>query len=109
MHGKKWSEIEQVNYAAKFDLALVATSDDYWDQAHQYILCRQSKKRNEYSVAPVTCLVGKNESGKTNILEAIYKLNPDIPERGNFTPIFDYPRRKLSEYLARARTHIESD
>lgn len=27
----------------------------------------------------VTCLVGKNESGKTSFLQALYRLNPDIP------------------------------
>jgi len=63
---------------------------------------------NEYSAAPVTCLVGKNESGKTNILQAIYKLNPDIPELGNFIPLYDYPRRKLSEYLERHDTNPDN-
>ncbi len=56
---------------------------------------------NEFSVKPVTCLVGKNEAGKTTILQALYKLNPDIPEKGNFDGLFDYPRRKWSSYKER--------
>ncbi len=36
----------------------------------------------EFSLDPVTCLVGKNEAGKTALLQALYKLNPDVPELG---------------------------
>jgi predicted ATPase len=42
----------------------------------------------------VTCLVGKNESGKTAFLEALYRLNPlptGHPE--TFDGLRDYPRR----------------
>jgi predicted ATP-dependent endonuclease of OLD family len=53
---------------------------------------------NEFSVQKLTCLVGKNEAGKTTILQALYKLNPDIPEKRNFDELLDYPRRRLSEY-----------
>ncbi len=31
-------------------------------------------------VSPLTVLVGKNESGKTALLKALYKLNPSVPE-----------------------------
>ena len=44
----------------------------------------------------VTCLVGKNESGKTSLLEALYRLNPlttGHPE--TFVPLRDYPRRRF--------------
>lgn len=58
----------------------------------------------EFSLKPVTCLVGKNESGKTAILQALYKLNPDIPEKGDFSPLLEYPRRKYSEYKQRHDT-----
>jgi predicted ATP-dependent endonuclease of OLD family len=41
----------------------------------------------------VTCLVGKNESGKTAVLEALYRLNPLPGARQTFDPLRDYPRR----------------
>ena len=54
----------------------------------------------EFSVGDVTCLVGKNEAGKTALLQALHRLNPDSGEA-----IFDiqssYPRRFLSEYEER--------
>jgi predicted ATPase len=42
-----------------------------------------------------TCLVGKNESGKTACLEALYRLNP-LPSghRTLFQELHDYPRRR---------------
>ena len=55
----------------------------------------------DFSIAPVTCLVGKNESGKTAILQALYKLNADMPENGNFYPLQEYPRRNYSTYKER--------
>lgn len=45
-----------------------------------------------FSVADVTALVGKNESGKTAVLTAIEKLNAVTPSRGKFSAL-DYPRR----------------
>lgn len=54
----------------------------------------------EFSIGDVTCLVGKNEAGKTALLQALDRLNPDSGEA-----IFDiessYPRRFLSEYQER--------
>lgn len=44
-----------------------------------------------FTIGSVTCLVGKNESGKTAILEAIHKLKPD--DESKFSDL-DYPRRK---------------
>lgn len=53
----------------------------------------------EFSLEPdVTCLVGKNESGKTAVLEAIYRLRPlptGHPE--DFEELRDYPRRYRSQ------------
>ena len=43
----------------------------------------------------VTCLVGKNESGKSAILEALYKIKPVEADKKNFTE-FDFPRRRVS-------------
>jgi predicted ATP-dependent endonuclease of OLD family len=51
----------------------------------------------EFTVADVTCLVGKNESGKTALLEALEKLNPVVEARGTYDLIEDYPRRRKSE------------
>jgi len=40
----------------------------------------------------VTCLVGKNESGKTAFLEALYRSNP-LGRGAGFQELRDYPRR----------------
>ena len=42
----------------------------------------------------ITCMIGKNESGKSAFLEALYRLNP-LPSgtRMNFDQLRDYPRR----------------
>ena len=52
----------------------------------------------EFEVGDVTCLVGKNEAGKTALLKALYRLNPIIEEDGSFDVTLDYPRRAVSEY-----------
>ena len=44
----------------------------------------------------VTCLVGTNESGKTNLLIALWKLNPANNEP--IIPLDDYPRKKYHDY-----------
>ncbi len=45
----------------------------------------------------LTCLVGKNESGKTALLEALEKLNSVRPERADLSET-SYPRMNWSEY-----------
>lgn len=50
-------------------------------------------------IGDVTCLVGKNESGKTAILQALYKLNPVVPEHAKFDVTDEYPRSEVEEYL----------
>lgn len=43
----------------------------------------------------VTCLVGKNESGKTTVLKALHRLNPaNSPDK--FDLAVEYPRRRLA-------------
>jgi len=46
----------------------------------------------------VTCLVGKNESGKTALLTALYRTNPIIPEDAVFDDTSDYPKREAGNY-----------
>lgn len=50
-------------------------------------------------VGDVTCLVGKNESGKTSILQALYKLNPVVAAHGSFDVTDGYPRSEVGDYL----------
>ena len=44
-------------------------------------------------------LVGKNESGKTTVLEAIAKSNYFVDDKDfKFEPILDYPRKEKKKY-----------
>lgn len=52
---------------------------------------------NKINVDPnVTCFVGKNEAGKTALLQALYRLNPI--ENAKYDEVRDYPRKHLREY-----------
>lgn len=62
---------------------------------------RSIEGSNEFTLSPVTCLVGKNESGKTAILQALYKLNPDVQGQDKFDAIAEYPRQRLTDYEER--------
>jgi AAA domain, putative AbiEii toxin, Type IV TA system/AAA ATPase domain len=46
----------------------------------------------------VTCLVGKNESGKTAFLDALRKLKPVAGHLAEFDYELEYPRRHLQRY-----------
>lgn len=46
----------------------------------------------------ITCLVGKNEAGKSALLKALYRLNPVIDEEGKFNVTHDYPRMEVEDY-----------
>ena len=52
----------------------------------------------EFGTGGVTCLVGKNEAGKTALLKALYRLNPIIETEGGFDATDDYPRSSVSDY-----------
>ena len=45
-----------------------------------------------------TCLVGKNEAGKTALLQALYRTNPIIPDAAVFDETYDYPKREVEDY-----------
>ncbi len=53
---------------------------------------------SEFEVGPVTCLVGKNEAGKTALLKALYRLLPVSETDGIYNVTHDYPRRSLVAY-----------
>ncbi len=47
----------------------------------------------------ITCLVGKNESGKTALLTALYRTHPVVPEDAKFEATYDYPKQEVGDYL----------
>jgi len=52
----------------------------------------------DFEIGDITCLVGKNEAGKTAILKALYKLNPIVDEDDAYEIDTDYPRSALADY-----------
>ena len=52
----------------------------------------------EFSLEDVTCLVGKNEAGKSSVLKALYKLNLTESSDEEYDKQSDYPRRYLMGY-----------
>ena len=52
----------------------------------------------EFEIGDVTCLVGKNEAGKTALLKALYRLSPIVEADGEFDVTDDYPRQKVTDY-----------
>lgn len=65
---------------------------------------RSIQDSTEFDIGDVTCLVGKNESGKTALLQALYRLNPVVESSGNFDVTDDYPRHDVNDY----KEHIEA-
>jgi predicted ATP-dependent endonuclease of OLD family len=58
---------------------------------------------NEFEVGDITCLVGKNEAGKTALLQALRRLNP-IEGDKSYSVTDDYPRWDVEDY----RQEVES-
>ncbi len=56
----------------------------------------------EFTVDDVTCLVGKNEAGKTALLEALYRINP-VEQGADVFNEEEFPRRFLSTYRERQK------
>jgi hypothetical protein len=54
---------------------------------------RSVEDSGAFTVEPdVTCLVGKNESGKTAVLQALYRANP-VEHSETFSEVIDFPAR----------------
>ena len=62
---------------------------------------RSIEDSEEFELDPVTCLVGKNEAGKSAILLALAALNPHAATPAIFDKERDYPRRLLTRYAER--------
>jgi energy-coupling factor transporter ATP-binding protein EcfA2 len=62
---------------------------------------RSVEDSGEIAFDQLVCLVGKNEAGKTAILQAIAGLNPHPSTPITFDKETDYPRRYLTEYSQR--------
>ena len=57
---------------------------------------RSVEDSEEFEVEPdVTCLVGKNESGKTNVAQALFRVNPVEP--AVFDEVIDFPARMTAK------------
>lgn len=52
----------------------------------------------EITVNDIGCLVGKNESGKTALLQALYRLNPIDEKDAKFSVTDEYPRTYVTDY-----------
>lgn len=57
---------------------------------------RSVEDSGEFNVGDMTCLVGKNEAGKTALITALYGLNPY--EDFGYDKTRDYPRRFVSDF-----------
>lgn len=59
---------------------------------------RSIKDSGEVEIGDITCLVGKNEAGKTALLKALYRLNPVAHTDHLFDVTHDYPRMDVEDY-----------
>lgn len=57
----------------------------------------------EFSVGALTCLAGKNEAGKTALLQAIRRLNPVETDDGDFDSLMEYPRRRHPRFATESK------
>lgn len=53
---------------------------------------------NEFEMDDIICLVGKNESGKSALLQALYRLNPVVDLDKSYNMQNDYPRKDFVEF-----------
>lgn len=61
-----------------------------------------------FTLNNMTCLVGKNESGKTAILQALHRIKPDDADRRNFDVETEYPRQHLFDYQPRHESNPDN-
>lgn len=54
----------------------------------------------EFTIADLTCLAGKNESGKTALLQALRRLRPVEAREASFNKTMEYPRRRMQDFEA---------
>jgi len=66
------------------------------------------RNSNSFSIGDITCLVGKNEAGKTALLRALYRLNPIVTTNTKFDVIDDYPRAYVEDYRHSVETKQRS-
>jgi ATPase subunit of ABC transporter with duplicated ATPase domains len=62
---------------------------------------RSVEDSESFDMGQVLCLVGKNEAGKTAVVQAIAGLNPHPATPISFDKERDYPRRFFTEYASR--------
>lgn len=72
-----------------------------WFQVREF---QSVKDSGPITVKDITCLVGKNEAGKSALLKALYRLDPVVESEGSFNVTTDYPRMEVEDY----RHDIES-
>ncbi|SIQ01439.1 AAA family ATPase [Pseudacidovorax sp. RU35E] len=65
---------------------------------------RSAEDSGEFEIGQVVCLVGKNEAGKSALLQALAALNPHPSTPQVFDKERDYPRRHLASYAERHPT-----
>ena len=56
-----------------------------------------------------TCLVGKNESGKTALLQALYRTNPVVDSHGRFDPVSEFPKDDAADYIVGVEDGVGED
>ena len=59
---------------------------------------RSIEDSTEFEIGDMTCLVGKNEAGKTALLQALSILRPYEDGEAGYDKVNDYPRRFLSNF-----------
>ena len=63
---------------------------------------RYIEDSGEFDIGDMTCLVGKNEAGKTALLNALRGVNPSLNQQSfKYDETTDYPRRFAAKFSER--------